>query len=186
MSEPTASNASPATAPTPGSSMRIEIVVLPVADPERSKRFYARLGWRLDIDFAGEDGYRVIQFTPPDSDCSIMIGHGITNAAPGSTQAVHLIVPDIEAAQRDLLSRGVEVFGPFHDEGGVFHHVDRLKIAPGPNPQRRSYGSYLSFKDPDGNGWVLQEITARLGPGLAPDDPRFTPEVLRAIGTTHL
>lgn len=186
MNEQTSARVGAADAAAKDLSMRLEIVVLPVADPDRSKRFYASLGWRLDIDFAGEGGYRVMQFTPPGSDCSVIFGRGITDAAPGSVRSVHLVVSDIEATRHDLLSRGVDVSEPFHDAGGVFHHVDPAKITAGPNPQRRSYGSYLRFDDPDGNGWVVQEVTARLGPGLAPDDPRFTPEVLEAIRTTHL
>ena len=167
--------------------MKIEIVVLPVSDVDRAKRFYGDLGWRLDLDFASsEDDYRVIQYTPPGSGCSIMFGKNMTAATPGSVQGIHLVVSDIVAARSELIRRGIEVSQPFHDVGGVFHHTDGKCQEAGLNPDRKSYASYASFSDPDGNGWLLQEVTARLSADLELDDPRFTREVLAAIhgGTT--
>ncbi|MBZ9653630.1 VOC family protein [Phyllobacterium lublinensis] len=158
--------------------MKLEVVVIPVSDPDRAKLFYSSLGWRLDIDFKG-DNYRVIQFTPPGSECSVIIGRNISAANPGSAQGLHLVVSDIVAARSDLISRGIEVSEPFHDIGGIFHHSDGTGIKDGPNPDRKSYASYVSFSDPDGNGWVLQEITARL-PGL-PDDTGFTAQLHEAV-----
>jgi catechol 2,3-dioxygenase-like lactoylglutathione lyase family enzyme len=143
--------------------MRIEVIVLPVTDADRAKRFYAALGWSLDIDTATGDDFRIIQFTPPGSGCSVMFGKGITNAAPGSAQNLHLVVSDLEAAREQLLRRGIEVSDPFHDAGGIFHRTGAEGHAPGPNPQHKSYASYASFSDPDGNGWVIQEVTVRLG-----------------------
>jgi catechol 2,3-dioxygenase-like lactoylglutathione lyase family enzyme len=142
--------------------MKIEVVVIPVSDVDRAKRFYADLGWRLDLDITADDQYRVIQFTPPGSSCSIIFGRGVTTAAPGSAQGLHLIVPDIVAVRAQLLARGIEVGEPFYDAGGLFHHASRESLAEGLQPQRNSYGSYASFRDPDGNAWVFQEITVRL------------------------
>ena len=161
--------------------MRLEIAVIPVSDVDRAKGFYAQLGWRLDIDYRGGDAYRVIQFTPPGSDCSIIFGKNVTTAAPGSAQGLHLIVSDIAAARDDLLRRGIEISEPFHDAGGIFHHADGEGVVGGPNPQRRSYASYASFSDPDGNGWLIQEVTARLSGDVQVGDPRFTSEVVNAI-----
>ncbi|MGW7041278.1 VOC family protein [Streptomyces avermitilis] len=142
--------------------MKLEIAVVPVADVDRAKDFYQALGWRLDADVADGEGFRVLQFTPPGSPCSIIFGSGVTSAAPGSTQGLHLVVSDIEAAHAELVDRGVKVSEVFHDAGGVFHRAGTEGRVPGPDPERRSYASYLSFSDPDGNGWVLQEITERL------------------------
>jgi catechol 2,3-dioxygenase-like lactoylglutathione lyase family enzyme len=164
--------------------MKLEIVIIPVSDVARAKRFYRELGWRLDIDFKGDDGYRVIQFTPPGSACSVMFGSNITTAVPGSVQGLHLIVSDLAAARSELLRRGVQISEPFHDTGGVFHHADRQRVVDGFNPRRQSYASYASFNDPDGNGWLLQEITARLAADLEAGDPRFTREVVQAIHDT--
>ncbi len=164
--------------------MRLEIVIIPVSDVDRAKRFYGDLGWRLDIDHAAGDDYRVIQFTPPGSECSVIFGKNVTAAAPGSMQGLHLIVSDIEAAREDLLRRGVEISEPFHDIGGVFHHADGRGVAAGPNPQRKSYASYASFSDPDGNSWVFQEVTTRLSGDIEPGDARFTREVVDAIRHT--
>ena len=141
---------------------KIELVVIPVSDVDRAKRFYAALGWRLDIDFAACKDYRVVQFTPPGSACSIIFGIGITPAAPGSVAGLYLIVSDIETARADMIDRGVKVSEPFYDSGGIFHHLNGKGIVHGLHPQRRSYGTYASFSDPDGNGWFLQEVTARL------------------------
>ena len=141
--------------------MTFEIVVIPVSDVERAKEFYARLGWRLDADFESGPGYRVVQFTPPGSGCSVIFGKNVTTAPPGSAQGLHLIVSDIEAARDQLLRCGIRISEPFHDVGGIFHHARAKDLASGPNPQRKSYASYASFSDPDDNTWLLQEITTR-------------------------
>ena len=161
--------------------MKLEVVVIPVSDVDRAKRFYSDLGWRLDIDYASGDDYRVIQFTPPGSECSIIFGTNVTTAAPGSAKDVHLIVSDIQAARRDLLRRGVAITEPFHDALGIFHHADPKDVLKGVNPERKSYASFASFSDPDGNGWVLQEITARLTGYIAPGDTSFTPELTDVV-----
>jgi catechol 2,3-dioxygenase-like lactoylglutathione lyase family enzyme len=146
--------------------MKLEVVVIPVADVDRAKSFYSSLGWRLDADFAGED-WRVIQFTPPGSGCSVIFGRNVTAAAPGSAQGLYLIVADIEAARAELLRRGVRISEAFHDGGDVHAGADepflfgRLRVS-GPDPEHRTYHSYASFSDPDGNGWLLQEVTTRL------------------------
>jgi catechol 2,3-dioxygenase-like lactoylglutathione lyase family enzyme len=142
--------------------MSIEVIVVPVSDVVRAKHFYGELGWRLDLDIDTSNDYRAVQFTPPGSSCSIMFGRGITTAPPRSAQNLHLIVSDIVAARTQLLDRGIPVGEPFHDPGDLFHHTDRKDILNGLQPQRRSYGSYASFCDPDGNGWVFQEVTVRL------------------------
>jgi catechol 2,3-dioxygenase-like lactoylglutathione lyase family enzyme len=147
--------------------MKLEIVVIPVSDVDRAKEFYGSLGWRLDADFAAGDDFRVIQFTPPGSGCSVIFGKNVTAAAPGSAQGLYLIVSDIEAARKELLRRGVEISEVFHDAGGVYAGRDEpylfgLLRVNGPDPEHRSYRSFASFRDPDGNGWLLQEITTRL------------------------
>jgi catechol 2,3-dioxygenase-like lactoylglutathione lyase family enzyme len=144
--------------------LKLEVVVVPVSDVDRAKDFYKRLGFREDIDFAGSDGYRVIQLTPPGSACSIIFGKGITNARPGSIDRLVLAVSDLDAARDDLRAHGVEV-SVFHDAGGGLaggFYANPAARAGGPDPQRRSYASYASFSDPDGNVWVLQEIKERL------------------------
>ncbi|HWE77915.1 MAG TPA: VOC family protein [Pseudolabrys sp.] len=162
----------------PTLDMRFEIVVVPVSDVDRAKAFYANLGWRLDADFASGDDYRVIQFTPPGSGCSVIFGKNVTAAKPGSAQGLYLIVSDVEAARRELLGRGVKVSEVFHSGDGVFAGPDepylfgRLRVS-GQDPEHRSYRSFASFSDPDGNGWLFQEITARL-PGRVDADPSFT------------
>jgi catechol 2,3-dioxygenase-like lactoylglutathione lyase family enzyme len=158
--------------------MKLEIVVIPVSDVDRAKRFYGGLGWRLDADFASGDDYRVIQFTPPGSACSVIFGRNVTAATPGSAQGLYLIVSDIATARDELHSRGVEISEVFHDASGVYAGKDepylfgRLRVG-GLDPEHRSYHSFASFKDPDGNGWLLQEITARL-PGRVEGDTTFT------------
>ncbi|WP_231515637.1 VOC family protein [Herbidospora cretacea] len=142
--------------------MKLEVIVLPVADVDRAKDFYTGLGWREDADLATGADFRVVQLTPPGSPCSIIFGTGLTSAPPGSTRGLHLVVDDIEAARAELAERGAHPSEVFHDEGGVFHHGDGKARVPGPAPDRASYGSFLSFDDPDGNGWYLQEITTRL------------------------
>lgn len=147
--------------------MKFEIVVIPVSDVDRAKEFYTRLGWRLDGDFTNGDDWRGIQFTPPGSGCSIIFGKNITPATPGSAQGLYLIVSDIEAARKDLLDCGVEVSEAFHGGNNVYAGPDepylfgRIRIS-GPDPEHRSYRSFASFLDPDGNGWLLQELTTRL------------------------
>jgi catechol 2,3-dioxygenase-like lactoylglutathione lyase family enzyme len=133
-------------------AMKLEVVTLPVSDVDRAKRFYQSLGWRLDADFAFSDDVRGVQMTPPYSECSIHFGTGITTAEPGSVQRLVLAVQDIVAAREDLLARGVEVGELFHREGGEF--------PPGPDPERGTYLTYAAFSDPDGNGWLLQEVNA--------------------------
>jgi catechol 2,3-dioxygenase-like lactoylglutathione lyase family enzyme len=142
--------------------MKVEVLILPVSEVDRAKRFYTDLGWRLDLDITVDEAYRVVQFTPPGSSCSIIFGTGVTTAAPGSSQGVHLVVSDIAAARAELLAKGIEVGEPFYDSSGLFHHANRNSLTPGLQPQRNSYGTYASFRDPDGNVWVLQEITVRL------------------------
>ena len=148
-------------------AMKFEIVVIPVSDVNRAKEFYGRLGWRLDADYDNGHDFRVIQFTPPGSGCSIIFGKNVTAAAPGSAQGLYLIVSDIDAARDELIAHGVDASEVFHDAGGVYAGTDqpylfgRLRVS-GRDPEHRSYRSFVSFSDPDGNGWLLQEITARL------------------------
>jgi catechol 2,3-dioxygenase-like lactoylglutathione lyase family enzyme len=174
--------------------MKLEIVVIPVSDVDRAKRFYGGLGWRLDADFAAADDYRVIQFTPPGSGCSVIFGRNVTPATPGSAQGLYLIVSDVKAARDELLGRGVEVSEVFHDGGDVHAGSDetylfgRVRVG-GPDPDHRSYRSFASFRDPDGNGWLFQEITARL-PGRVDGDTTFTSSTelaaaLRRAATAH-
>jgi len=134
--------------------MKLEVVVIPVSDVERAKRFYGGLGWRLDADIA-RGTFRIVQFTPPNSSCSIQFGAGLTSSAAGCTQNIYLVVSDIEAARSELIAHGVEVSEVFHRGGPT----GRLS---GPDPERRSYASFVSFTDPDGNSWLVQEVTGRL------------------------
>ncbi len=145
-----------------GVQMKLEVVVLPVSDPDRAKRFYCSLGWRLDADYAAGDHFRVVQLTPPGSHCSLILGAGITSAAPGSADSLILVVDDLEAARAALIGNGVEVSEVFHDAGGVFHHAGTTGRVTGHDPEGESYGSFASFSDPDGNGWLLQQIRTRL------------------------
>ena len=143
--------------------LKLEVVVLPVSDVDRAKHFYQQLlGFRLDADFVNGDDFRVIQVTPPGSPCSIIFGTGLTSAVPGSVDSLLLVVSDIEVARAALVGRGVAVSEVFHDAGGVFYHAGTRDRVAGPAPERSSYGSFASFSDPDGNGWMLQEITVRL------------------------
>jgi catechol 2,3-dioxygenase-like lactoylglutathione lyase family enzyme len=142
--------------------MKLEVLVLPVSDVDRAKDFYLGLGWRLDADFAGEAGLRVIQLTPPGSTCSVIFGSGLTTAAPGSADGMQLVVTDIAAARAELVEKGVDVSEVFHDAGGVFHHGGTQFRVAGAAPENKSYGSFASFADPDGNNWYLQEVTTRL------------------------
>ena len=147
--------------------MKFEIVVIPVSDVDRAKEFYARLGWRLDADYDNGKDFRIIQLTPPGSACSLIFGKNVTGAAPGSAQGLYLIVDDIEAARKNLLRRDVEVSEVFHGAADAYSGPDepylfgRIRVN-GPDPEHRSYRSFASFRDPDGNGWLFQEITTRL------------------------
>jgi catechol 2,3-dioxygenase-like lactoylglutathione lyase family enzyme len=149
-------------APVRAGEMKLEVVVVPVSDVDRSKQFYEGLGWRLDADLAVDESYRIVQLTPPGSACSIIFGKGLTSAPPGSSDGLQLTVYDIGDARADLIGRGVDVSETFHDETGVFHHAGNGGRASGPAPEHADYGSFASFGDPDGNGWLLQEIKMRL------------------------
>ena len=144
--------------------LKLEVVVIPVSDVDRAKEFYGSLGWRLDADFAFENGFRVVQFTPPGSGCSVQFGTNITSAGPGSAQGLYLIVSDIAAAREKLVARGVEVSEVFHagTPGAQFQPDDTSGRVGGAAPDHASYRSFATFSDPDGNGWLLQEITTRL------------------------
>jgi catechol 2,3-dioxygenase-like lactoylglutathione lyase family enzyme len=186
--------------PTSGASvakvdMKFEIVVIPVSDVDRAKAFYMRLGWRLDADYDSGKDFRVIQFTPPGSGCSIIFGKNVTAAAPGSAQGLYLIVSDIEAARAELLARGVEISEVFHDAADVSAGTDEPYLfgrhrVSGPDPDRRSYRSFASFRDPDGNGWLFQEITTRLPGRIDPAATTFASAKdlasgLRRAATAH-
>jgi catechol 2,3-dioxygenase-like lactoylglutathione lyase family enzyme len=158
--------------------MKLEVIVIPVSDLDRAKHFYGGLGWRLDADFAAGDDYRVIQFTPPGSGCSVIFGKNVTAAAPGSARGLYLIVSDVDAARNELIRRGVKVSDVFHAADGVYAGADEPFLfgrnrLNGPDPERRTYRSYASFSDPDGNGWLFQEITSRL-PGRVDADTTFS------------
>jgi len=142
--------------------MKLEVVNLPVSDIDRAKRFYQALGWRLDGDFAVGEDFRAVQLTPPGSQCSITFGKNVTTALPGSVQDLMLIVHDIDVARDDLISRGVDVSEVYHYESRPFHSAGTEVRVPGADPQGRSYFTWASFSDPDGNGWLLQEIKTRL------------------------
>ncbi|MER7933129.1 MULTISPECIES: VOC family protein [unclassified Streptomyces] len=148
--------------------MKLEVVVVPVSDVDRAKDFYTGLGWRLDADVATDGEFRVVQLTPPGSPASVIFGEAVTEQAPGSARGLHLVVDDIDTARDELAQHGARPSEVFHDAGGVFHHADGDARLPGPAPQHGSYGSFLSFSDPDGNGWLLQEVTDRLPGRLDP------------------
>jgi catechol 2,3-dioxygenase-like lactoylglutathione lyase family enzyme len=164
--------------------LKLEVVVLPVSDVDRAKRFYQRLGWRVDADFATGEDWRAVQLTAPGSPCSILFGKGVTTAVPGSVQGNFLIVDDIEAARAELIGHDVDASEVFHFAGGL--HVDGTKgRVPGRDPEGRSYRSWASFSDPDGNSWLLQEIKTRLpGRGLSMDVATLT-ELLRETEKRH-
>ena len=159
--------------------MKLEVVVIPVSDVDRAKRFYGNLGWRLDAERAVGDSFRLVQFTPTGSPCSIHFGKGVTSAAPGSAGPLYLVVSDVVAARAELVDHGVDV-------GEVFHLASPgTPPLGGPHPERRSYGSFASFSDPDGNGWLLQEVNARLpGRGLSMDVASLT-ELLKEAEERH-
>src|SRR5262245_59495277 len=173
--------------PLPSAGMvetKLEVVVIPVSDVDRAKRFYESLGWRLDADFAAGEDWRVVQLTPPGSPCSVIFGKGITTAVPGSVQGLFLIVHDIEAARGQLIGHGADVSEVFHFDGG-FQVVGTKGRVPGRDPEGHSYRSWASFRDPDGNGWLLQEIKTRLpGRGLSIDVATLT-ELLREAEQHH-
>jgi catechol 2,3-dioxygenase-like lactoylglutathione lyase family enzyme len=174
-----------AASPTAGMvDLKLEVIIIPVSDVDRAKRFYASLGCRLDADFANDDGWRVVQATPPGSPCSILFGKGITTAEPGSVQGSFLVVDDVRAARARLAERGVDVSEVFHFDGGL--HVTGTKgRLPGPDPQGQSYRSWASFTDPDGNSWMLQEIRTRLpGRGFGSDVGTLT-ELLKEAEQRH-
>jgi catechol 2,3-dioxygenase-like lactoylglutathione lyase family enzyme len=160
--------------------MKFEVIVIPVADVDRSKAFYTKLGWRLDADFPFDNGFRVVQFTPPGSGCSVQFGTKITTAAPGSAQGLYLIVADVEAARQELIARDVEVSEVFHSlkPGAQFRPESNGRVS-GPDPGHHSYSSFATFNDPDGNTWLFQEITTRLpGRGLSNLDVSTLTELL--------
>ena len=161
---------------------KLEVVVIPVADVDRSKEFYGRLGWRLDGDFISEDG-RLLQFTPPGSPCSIIFSTGVTPAAADSLKFLFLVVSDIEAARRELVAKGAEPSEVFHDRNGGFNFYDPAVRANGPDPDRRSYASFLTFGDPDDNVWLLQEVTTRFPGRVDPSETRFAsvPDLATAL-----
>jgi catechol 2,3-dioxygenase-like lactoylglutathione lyase family enzyme len=171
--------------------MKLEVVVIPVSDVDRAKEFYTRLGWRLDADRSAGNEFRLIQFTPPGSGCSVQFGVNLTSAAPGSAQALLLIVSDIEDVRRELVAQGVDASEVFHCATGTgcrFPGVD-VRVS-GPHPEHLSYASFVSFKDPDGNGWVLQEVTKRLAGRVAGDSTTFSSvrdlaQAMRRAATAH-
>jgi catechol 2,3-dioxygenase-like lactoylglutathione lyase family enzyme len=152
--------------------MKLEVIVLPVSDVSGAADFYKSLGWRLDADIADGES-RILQYTPPGSPCSVLFGTGLTPSAPGTAQFIHLIVSDIEAARAELVANGVDASEVFHDAGGGYNRFDPAVRASGPDPQRRSYASFVTFSDPDGNGWILQEITTRFPGRIDSDETAF-------------
>jgi catechol 2,3-dioxygenase-like lactoylglutathione lyase family enzyme len=155
--------------------LKLEVVVIPVSDDDRAKEFYGRLGWRLDADFRFDNGFRVVQFTPPGSGCSLQFGTNITSAGPGSAQGLYLVVSDIVAARDELVARGVEVSDVFHagTPGAQFQPDGTRGRVSGPAPDHATYGSFATFSDPDGNGWLLQEVTTRLAGRIDPAATSF-------------
>lgn len=179
----------PASTQPAAPDMKLEVIVLPVSDVDRAKAFYAGCGWREDADLTTSETFRVVQFTPPGSGCSIIFGTGVSSAPAGSASGLHLIVSDVEAARAALLDRGATVSEVFHDQGGIFHHAGEAGRVSGPAPQHGSYGSFASFEDPDGNAWVMQEITTRL-PGRVDQATTFNSDsdladALQRAATAH-
>jgi catechol 2,3-dioxygenase-like lactoylglutathione lyase family enzyme len=164
--------------------MKLEVVVIPVSDVDRAKRFYLSMGWRLDADFT-KGGWRIVQVTPPGSACSVFFGKGLTQAMPGSAPGLLIMVDDVGAARTELIGNGVDVSETFHFEGGL-HFTGTQGRLPGPDPERRSYSTFASFNDPDGNGWLLQEIKTRLpGRGVSSMDVATMTELLRETEQHH-
>ena len=182
----------PSSEPVGGASservdMKFEVAVVPVADVDRSRKFYTKLGWRLDADFPFDNGFRVVQFTPPGSGCSVQFGSKITSAAPGSAQGLYLVVSDVAAARKDLVARGIEVSEVFHPgtPGAQFRNDGSGRV-DGPAPEHATYGSFATFRDSDGNGWLLQEVTTRLpGRGLSNLDVATLTELLQEAEKHH-
>jgi catechol 2,3-dioxygenase-like lactoylglutathione lyase family enzyme len=168
---------------------KLEVVVLPVSDVDRAKAFYASLGWREDADFATSEAFRVVQFTPPGSEASIIFGTGITSGTPGAVQDLQLTVYDIDQARAELVERGVDASEVFHDAGGVYHHAGTEARVPGPAADHADYGSWVTFSDPDGNGWRLQEIKVRLPGRVVPvtryEDAPDLAAALRRAAAAH-
>ena len=167
--------------------LKLEVVVIPVSDVDRAKRFYGSLGWRLDADFAFDNDVRVVQFTPPGSECSIQFGTKVTSATPGSAQNLYLVVSDIDAARGELVDCGARVSEVFHPAtpGAQFQPEGTSGRASGPAPDHASYRSFATFSDPDGNGWLLQEIRTRLpGRGFSLDLVTLT-DLLREAEEHH-
>ena len=165
--------------------LKLEVVVLPVSDVDRARRFYESLGWRLDADFTNGEDWRLVQMTPPGSPCSVMFGRGFTSAAPGSVQGTFLVVDDVEAARAELIGHGVNVSEVFHFDGSLLRVAGTKGRVAGPDPEGRSYFSFASFSDPDGNNWLLQQVKTRLpGRGLGVDVATLT-ELLREAEKRH-
>jgi catechol 2,3-dioxygenase-like lactoylglutathione lyase family enzyme len=172
--------------------LKLEVVVIPVSDVDRAKDYYGKLGWRLDADFPFDNGFRVVQFTPPGSGCSVQFGTNITTAAPGSAQGLYLVVSDIEAARNQLAARGVEVSDVFYPgaPGAQFQSDGTSSRVVGPAPDHASYSSFATFSDPDGNGWLLQEVTMRLPGRIDVDETAFASQAdlesgLRRAAVAH-
>jgi catechol 2,3-dioxygenase-like lactoylglutathione lyase family enzyme len=168
--------------------LKLEVVVLPVSDVDRAKSFYEGLGWRLDADFATGEDFRVVQLTPPGSQASVIFGTGVTAATPGSVDALQITVSDIDAARAELIGHGADVSEVFHDAGGVFHHAGTEARVAGPADDHADYGSFAAFSDPDGNGWILQEVRTRLPgrvTGATFDSPADLTQALVRAATAH-
>jgi catechol 2,3-dioxygenase-like lactoylglutathione lyase family enzyme len=189
MSTAQTSNEQPTNAPTAAKvDLKLEVVVIPVSDVDRAKRFYGSLGWRLDADFAFDNGFRVVQLTPPGSACSVQFGSKITSAAPGSAEGIYLVVSDIGAAHDELAARGARITEVFHAgaPGAQFRGNDASGRVSGSAPDHASYGSFATFSDPDGNSWLLQEIKTRLpGRGQSNSDVTTLTELLREAEERH-
>ena len=165
--------------------LKLEVVPVPVSDVDRAKRFYLDLGWRVDADFTNQGDWRLVQMTPPGSPCSVMFGKGFTNSVPGSAQGTFLVVNDIEAARAELSRNGAQVSDVFHFDGDLLRVGGTKGRVPGPDPGGRSYFSFATFSDPDGNSWLLQEVTSRFpGRGFSSDVATMT-ELLREAETRH-
>jgi catechol 2,3-dioxygenase-like lactoylglutathione lyase family enzyme len=165
--------------------LKLEVIAIPVADVDRAKRFYESVGWRVDGDFTNGEDWRLVQMTPPGSACSVMFGKGFTTAVPGSMQGTFLVVDDVNAARRELIAHGVDVSEVFHFDGMLLRAVGTKGRVPGPDPERRSYFSFASFTDPDGNSWLLQQVTTRFaGRGLSTTVATMT-ELLQEAEQRH-
>jgi catechol 2,3-dioxygenase-like lactoylglutathione lyase family enzyme len=172
--------------PAARSDLKLEVVVIPVADVERAKRFYESLGWRPDADFASGDDWRLVQMTPPGSPCSVMFGKGFTSAEPGSSQGTFLVVDDVDTVRAELIQKGVNVSEVFHFENNLLRVAGTKGRIQGPDPKRGSYFSFATFSDPDGNSWLLQEVTTRFpGRGLSSFDVATLTELLRETEHGH-